>query len=430
MLNRVRFYRTMVLAGCLSATLLPSRCLFAQQQEPPPVPDAPMIRAILERMKDLESQVITLKARVQVLEKAEAAMQPPAPAAAAVASTLPEPPPQEPPPLMTHPGEGTTGPQLHLRGYGDIGWNAKDQKGSTNSFALGQFTLFINSNLSSNTRVLAETVVEADPATNLFDIEIERLEFLYAPSDRLTVAIGRYHTGMGYYNTAYHHSSLMQTTLGRPFLFDFEDHGGILPVHSVGISATGALSRALGLNYVAEIGNGRETRTDISPVQNITDNNNSKSFNLGLIERPGRWPGFQFGFSAFHDHVTPAGKPNVGESIFVAHAVYQNTRFEFLNEAVLLHHSVDGANFSANIPAFYSQISRRWGNYRPYLRYEYMNVPGSDPLFRSVGLQHGPRTGLRYDINEFAALKFEYGRLWQRNLAPVNTFGTQLSFAF
>jgi hypothetical protein len=427
--NRIRFYRSLVPAVCLAAILLLPACVFAQEQDASSAPDAATIKAILERMKDLEAQVTTLKARVQVLEKSEAAVPQPAQPTVA-ANTLPEPAVQEPPPLMTHPGEGTTGPQLHLRGYADVGWNTSDQKGATNSFALGQFTLFINSNLSSHTRVLAEAVVEADPATNIFSIELERLEFLYTMNDRLTLAVGRYHTGMGYYNTAYHHSSLMQTTLGRPFLFDFEDHGGILPVHSVGVSATGTLSRALGLNYVAEIGNGRETRTDISPVQNVTDNNNGKNFNLGLIERPGRWPGFQFGFSAFHDHVTPAGRPNVGENILVGHAVYQNSRFEFLNEAAVLHHSVDGTNFSSNIPAFYSQISRRWGNYRPYLRYEYMNVPVSDPLFSAIGLRHGPKTGLRYDINEFAALKFEYGRLWQRNLPPVNTFGTQLSFAF
>src|SRR6267154_357086 len=215
MLNRFRFYGTVILAGCLGAALLLPHGLFAQQQGPPP--DAATITAILERMKDLESQVTTLKARVQVLEKAEKAEGPaqqPGQTPVADATMPPEAASREASgPLMTHPGEGTTGPQLHLRGYGDIGWNTSDKKGGTNSFVLGQFPLFINSNLTSHTRVLAETVIEADPATNLFDIEIERLEFLYTPNDRLMLAVGRYHTGMGYYNTAYHHSSLMQTTL-------------------------------------------------------------------------------------------------------------------------------------------------------------------------------------------------------------------------
>jgi len=46
-------------------------------------------------------------------------------------------------------------------------------------------------------------------------------------SERLSEHIGRrYHTAIGYYNTAYHHSTWFQTTTGRPFLFEFEDKGG------------------------------------------------------------------------------------------------------------------------------------------------------------------------------------------------------------
>jgi len=128
--------------------------------------------------------------------------------------------------------------------------------------------------------------------------------------------------------------------------------------------------------------------------------------------------------------VTPPGRPNVTENILFAHAVYQNSRFEFLNEGVLLRHSVDRTGFTSNIPGFYSQISRRFGNYRPYFRYEYLNVPDRDPLFSDVKLLHGPKVGLRYDLNEFAAFKIEYGRDMRRQLAPANLLGTQLSFAF
>jgi len=36
---------------------------------------------------------------------------------------------------------------------------------------------------------------------------------------------GRYHTAIGWYNTAYHHSAWMQTAIGRPLLFAFETTG-------------------------------------------------------------------------------------------------------------------------------------------------------------------------------------------------------------
>src|SRR5258708_6960838 len=122
MLNRLRFHRAMVLAGWLGAALLLPHGLFAQQQDPPP--DAATIRAILERMKARDSRVKTQRARVQLLkkrEKAKSAAQHPGETPVAAATIPRDPAPGGAAPAMIHPGEGTTGPQLHLRGYGDIG---------------------------------------------------------------------------------------------------------------------------------------------------------------------------------------------------------------------------------------------------------------------------------------------------------------------
>ena len=318
---------------------------------------------------------------------------------------------------------------MQFRGFSDVQYHASDQRGETHSFSLGQFNLFITSKLSDRLSVLAEAVVEADEH-NAVGIDLERLLLQYTPSDYFNVSFGRYHTAIGWYNTAYHHSAFMQTALGRPFLFAFEDGGGILPVHSVGMSATGTVSSKLGLHYIAEIGNGRNPRAGVNPVQNVSDDNNGKAFNLGFFVRPNSLPGVQVGFSNYHDHVTPGGKANVTENILAAHVIYQNSRFEFLNEGVLLRHTVLGSVVAANTPGFYSQLSRRFGNYRPYFRYEYVNVPVKDPLYSDVGLLHGPKTGLRYDLNDFTAFKIEYGRTMRRGLGPVNSLGAQLSFEF
>jgi hypothetical protein len=388
--------------------------------------DAETAKALLQRVKDLESEVNLLKAQMQGLAD-KASKVPEAPTAATIVS---ESPIAQSETMAGHSADSNGSPRLQLRGYGDVGWNASDQKGTANSFILGQFNLFITSRLTDKASFLSETVVEADPATNQFGIDLERLELIYAVSDRLNLQFGRYHTAIGFYNTAYHHSALMQTALGRPFLFDFEDKGGIIPVHSVGMSAGGIVSSKLGLHYIAEIGNGRNPRSDVNPVQNVSDDNNGKAFNLGFFVRPDRVPGLQFGFANYHDHVTPPAKANVTENILSAHVIYQNSRFEFLNEAVLLRHSIDKSNFTSNISAFYSQVSKQFGNYRPYFRYEYVNVPGSDPLYSDVALVHGPKAGLRFNLNDFTALKIEYGREMHRRLSSVNRVGTQLSFAF
>jgi hypothetical protein len=336
-------------------------------------------------------------------------------------------------PMEGMPTAGLGSPIMRIRGFADAGYSASDAHGTTNSFALGQFNLFITSQLSQQFSVLSETVIEADPGSNLFGVDLERLLLLYRLNDYFNLSVGRFHTSIGYYSTAYHHSAWLQTTTGRPFLFDFEDHGGILPIHSVGISATGLIpSGSLGLHYVAEMGNGRGTRTAIgdNPVQNVTDENNGKSVNLAVYARPAAFNGFQAGFSIYHENLTPPGIPQVGEIILAAHAIYEKPKFEFLNEVVMLRHSLPGGAADVHSTGFYSQISRKWENYRPYFRYEFVNVPNRDPIFPDVQLNAGPSFGLRYDWSDFVAFKIQYDRRNHRGEPTTNALGLQLSYAF
>jgi hypothetical protein len=343
-------------------------------------------------------------------------------------------------PLPASGGQGMAGmdprdtsgfPTMQFRGFSDVSFHADDLKGSASSFALGQFNLFITSKISDRLDVLAEAVVEADEH-NSVGIDLERLLFHWASSDYLNVSLGRYHTAIGWYNTAYHHSSWMQTAIGRPFLFEFEDKGGILPVHNVGVSISGKIpSRELGLRYVLEIGNGRASRSRLDePVQNVLDENSSKAVNLAILSRPGRLPGFQAGLSVYYDTLTPDGKPNIAQTIIAGHAVYQTADVEWLNEVVLLRNATEGADHVSHTTGFYTQVSKKFGPWRPYVRYQYVSVPDDDVLYPDVGLQHGPSAGLRYDVNEFVALKFEYQRTERRRLSSFNGFATQLSFTF
>src|SRR5207237_7704737 len=140
---------------------------------------------------------------------------------------------------------------------------------------LGQMDLFITSQLSEKFSVLAELILEANQR-NEFSIEIHRLLLKYQFNDYFNLSAGRYHTAIGYYNTAYHHGSWFQTAADRPFIFAFESMVGILPLHNVGLSVTGRIPRApFGLRYVAEIGNGRASRSPLDrAVQTAVDENN------------------------------------------------------------------------------------------------------------------------------------------------------------
>jgi hypothetical protein len=337
---------------------------------------------------------------------------------------------------------------LRVRGFGDVTLHGDNfhptdlPGGDKTAFTLGQLNLFVTSDISDRFKFLSEIVFEAGPDniygqirpenTNSFGVDVERYLVTYSYNNYFNISAGRYHTAIGYYNTAYHHSTWLQTTTGRPFLFAFEDQGGILPIHNIGVEAYGLIpSGSLGLHYVAEVGNGRESRAPIAeePVQNIISDKNHKAVNFEVFARPTKIPGLQTGFSVYHDLLVPFGQLPVGETILAAHAVYTKTNFEWLNEALVVRHTPDGGH-TFETPGFYSQISERFGSYRPYFRYQYVNASSNEPIFPDVGLRAGPSVGVRYDASESVALKLQYDFTSLRDQRAVQGAQAQIGFTF
>jgi hypothetical protein len=276
-----------------------------------------------ETIKQMRTEIEALEARIREIEAKQAAQgngqqqtAQAAPENRSFASSRPS-------VGMSHPADdgeehdemskGT--PTLQIQGFADVNFRASNQKGATNAFALGQLDLFLTSRLSDKFSVLGELIIEAAP-DNSFSFEIHRLLLRYTPNDYFNFSAGRYHTAIGYYNTAYHHGSWFQTAANRPFIYAFESKGGILPLHNVGLSITGRIPSApFGLRYVAELGNGRASRSPLDrTVQTSTDENNGKAFNLGIFARPKTLPGFQTGFSFYRDNLTPRNSSKVGQS--------------------------------------------------------------------------------------------------------------------
>ncbi|HLK57642.1 MAG TPA: zinc ribbon domain-containing protein [Chthonomonadaceae bacterium] len=303
--------------------------------------------------------------------------------------------------------------------------------GKNSAFQLGEFDLFMTSRLSDKMNVLAETVIAPDTSANTYGIEVERLLLNYRVNDYLNLGFGRYHTHVGYYSTAYHHGTVLQTAATRPFLFKFEDDGGPLPIHNVGVAADGALpSGKLGLRYVFEVGNGRTSSSlDANPVQNFNTDTSDKAINLALIAHPDNVPGLEYGVSAYHDRLVPTGAPSIDEWIYTGHVVYQNPNFEWLNEAVLIQHTPKGTG-SFLTPGFYSQIARQFGLWRPYVRFEYINSPLDEPFRPDIGLMYGPHIGVKYDINAYANMKFEFAHTARNTGSPIDEWFTTLGFTF
>ncbi|HEY1676318.1 MAG TPA: hypothetical protein VGG04_01300 [Candidatus Sulfotelmatobacter sp.] len=384
---------------------------------------------LLQRINELET-------KVKQLEEKQAP-----PAAPVAAAPAPAAPPPQPPAEVDIPVVNEVAPRLKLNVFGDVGAQGFD--GIPSSFEFGSLDLFMRARLSDKVSVLGEVLFIA-ASDNSIEADVERLFLQYRQSDYFAASIGRFHTAIGYYNTAFNKGEFLETTTDRPFIYAFDDQGGVLPMQDVGVSVTGKVpSGKLDLNYIVEVSNGRGWGVDAEPAQNSQDANTSKAINGGLFIRPEKFSGLQLGFSLRHDNLTiPA--PAVHETIATAYAVYVNSKYEILNEAILVRHTEPVAGSVFNTSAFYSQFSRAFGKFRPYFRYQYFNAPGNDPVYLFAGPNayspltvttfagriNGPTAGVRWDFTEHSALKLQYDRFDQRDLDTENGLTSQIAFTF
>jgi hypothetical protein len=296
----------------------------------------------------------------------------------------------------------------------------------------------MSSKINDHLSFVSEVVLGPD-ATNQFGVDIERYQLTYRKNQYFSATAGRFHTSIGYYNTAYHHGNWFSTAEGRPIMYLFEDSGGVLPVHMVGLSFAGEVphTEALGLHWTAEIGNGLSSNPYATEsVQNFYSDRNYKATNLAFYVKPQFAPGLQIGGSWYHDGLNPSQAQNplpiaeVRQNIESAYVVYFSSRWEFMNEGVLESNHVAGTPEPVRSPMAYTQLARKFGIYKPYFRYQYVNDKLNDPVNLLKGTYYGPSIGIRMDLFEYAAFKVQYNHLYQSSQLAGNGLDAQVAFTF
>jgi hypothetical protein len=394
----------------IAVLLLTERAAWGQS---PPAPDqADQIRALIEQVHQLQRRVTELEARVSA-----------SPTPVLYASNVPvesKPVAQEAPgaTVQAHQHEGTEAqaavrqlethyPSLQVRGFGDVDFSATDQKGTTSGFNLGQLDLHLASALSRKVSYFGEITFNAQPTG--YTVEVERNIIKYDYNDFFKISFGRYHTPIGYWNTAFHHGTWLETTIARP---DMVKIGGtFIPIHFVGFLAEGNIpSGGLGLGYSLGVGNGRGDI--ISRPGDAGDKNNNRAWVANLFVRPAKLYGLQVGASGYRDEITLADGRNFREWIASAHLVWTKEYPEFLAEFANVNHELILTGQSSNNQAFYVQLGYRlpWfeRTVKPYYRFEYTHVPPSEQLFTNTLDLVGSTAGVRYDITNYASFKAEY----------------------
>jgi hypothetical protein len=157
-----------------------------------------------------------------------------------------------------------------------------------------------------NTRFLTEALASTE------EVELERaqLGWEYRPGHRLW--LGRFHTPLGYWNPKFNHSAFLQTSVHRPDIVNFEDHGGVLPMHAAGIMSDGEQAIGEGnLEYTFIYGAGAKlAENELTSTRLIDIREEGLGINLfgKIAYQPDELSQTHFGLFGGYSELTPTGE--------------------------------------------------------------------------------------------------------------------------
>lgn len=324
----------------------------------------------------------------------------------------------------------SSGDGLQMHGFMDVGFSANTMKDPINyptGFNVGSLSFYLTPHFGDRVKALVEPNFEVT-SEGAVSTDLERLQIGYTFSDTATLWGGRFHTPYGYWNTGFHHGMQMQTSVLRPRFLDFEDKGGILPAHMVGLWGTGKAKAGKGkFTYDVFAGNGPKiamANTTTAPlttadlgIQDINlagDNNHQAMMGLNLgYEFWGRMDGLRLAVHSMRGDVDDDSVARnktelnmVGGSI-----VYLGGDWEVMSEYYRFNDKdKSGTTGTHKSWADYIQIGRSFNALTPYVRFERTVLSQLDNYFNmQVSGQSYSRQalGMRYNLSPKAALKFE-----------------------
>lgn len=311
---------------------------------------------------------------------------------------------------------------LELHFGGDVnGGKRFGTAAEPSAFALGVVDTMIHGRLSRAFSVLVEVAYE--DSGDSFGFDVERLMLKFEPTTWFQVSVGRFHTPLGYWNTAYHHARWMYSATEAPLLDRFEDGAGPLPVHTIGVLVRGAVPVGpVQLEYDLCAGNARGPRPD--PPQNFGDTSDAKSACAALHAE---YAGLRFGVSGSLDSATVAPGLDLRERIAVADLHWRWGGWEAIAEGALIHHDL-GGSVANNLGGFAQLAYEIRDKVQLYGRVERF-VRATEESYLVTPTATFGLGGVRYDVISTAALKLEGG--WEK-VAGVEgtTIRGQLAWLF
>jgi len=311
-----------------------------------------------------------------------------------------------------------------------------------NGFSLGNVDLFLTPSLGGKFRSLIELVLESDKSSGAIGIDTERVQIGYSLSDNATFWVGRYHTPFGAWNTAYHHGGQLQTTIMRPRFIDFEDIGGVLPTHGVGMlfhNSTGLIGTSR-LSYDVYAANGSR----LAVVDAATGTGGGLDFNYAKADRAGGMVGTNIavgvgsgmfeglkvgvhGYStivqAYSDEstkVTSKVGSAINQTMVGGYVHLDSDNAEVISEYYHITDKDDAAGaVERTSELYFAEVMVPVGSWKPYLMYERANLDKNDSYFKAQAnaMNYDRSTvGLRYELSPTTTAKLQWSATHSNDL--------------
>jgi hypothetical protein len=403
-------------AGCLLALVCAATRAAAQTAAAPPPPSAaapppPSAAAPPSDVQRFEP------AEVETPRPASAPVAPAKGDAAAMPLTMDEMP------------VAVTNNRVTVNFFGDPAFVFDTQHKTTPGFVLNPLDFLVT---GRSGELIAMTEFAMEQIEGVVGIDIERL-FVGWHAERYQIDAGRTHAELGYWNNAFHHGRWLQLPIERPRIVRFEDEGGVLPIHWVGVTGhwRPLLQGDRQLELSASIGNGHGAIVD-----NILTEGDTNGFKALLVKAELKGFGardLRLGISATYDQIgaLPAvaamgafARPAlpdamIQELIGNAYAAYRGPDLTVIAEAYDVVHSASGAMGGHwNTFDAFGLAGYRMGDLVPYVLAEIRRTPTAapdpfffpDPALPSDILKNFEEitAGLRWDLTTWSALKVEY----------------------
>jgi hypothetical protein len=265
--------------------------------------------------------------------------------------------------------------------------------------------------------------------------EFERAQLGWSFDSNNTLWVGRYHTPIGYWNTAHHHGAHLQTSISRPRVHEFEDEGGILPVHFFGLLLSGMQSsRDNTFTYDIGAASG-PTLTDngLEPVEVLAPQHFGKpSFVARTAWRPDVVLESEFGAFAAHSRipVTSAPADEIGQTIAGAYANLDLSPWRILGEVFWVRNvfrsTGDSPTFTSGVLEAEYRLGHQWVL---YARQELTGSSFRDPyLDRFIDFPKARTVaGVRFDITHHQATTLELASHERRDGVKYLQYAVQWS---